>query len=443
MMHELLHIRRFDHLVHVLALSARALHWFNPLTWAATKRLIVERERACDDGVLAMGVASTSYADHLLGMARYVLTGKEASAGALAMARPSELRSRIVAILNPGQPRRALTGLRASGMAGCALAFVVLLSAMRPVEVSRTAPIELFLESEGDTAAAESTSLQAPAETAVAGALESTVETTAENEQLADTVDVEAQRRAIHAISELPEERGIPLLRDIAESHPNTELREEAIFWLGQVGDGSTADLLASFARNDVSEEVQKKAIFALSELEDELGVPHLRDLAKSNLPDEIREEVVFWLGQVGGASVADELEAFARNDESREVQKKAIFALSEIDDASGTQRLINLAKSHPNSDMQAEAVFWLGQRGGGEIADILADFARNGASQEIQKKAVFALSEIDGDEGVPHLINLARTHPNADVRSEAIFWLGETGDPRAADVLMEIVNGK
>jgi len=31
---------------------------------------------------------------------------------------------------------------------------------------------------------------------------------------------------------------------------------------------------------------------------------------------------------------------------------------------------------------------------------------------------------------------------PSAEVRKKAIFWLGENGDPRALDVLIEIIKG-
>ena len=40
-------------------------------------------------------------------------------------------------------------------------------------------------------------------------------------------------------------------------------------------------------------------------------------------------------------------------------------------------------------------------------------------------------------------LIKVAKTHPSAEVRKKAIFWLGETGDPRALEVLIEIIKGK
>ena len=447
LMHELLHVRRFDYIVHMLALSARALHWFNPLAWMAAKRLVVERERACDDGVLEMGVASTSYADHLLDVARFVLSGNEASTAALAMARSSELRSRVVAILNPIQPRRGLTPMRIISMTTSALVIVVLVAAVQP---GRQAPkknsIQVLLPSVTETAGSIGNSIRNLAAIITKdsiGTPQVSVEEELSDTEVSDTSKLEAQRRAIHAISELPEERSIPLLRDIAETHTNQQLREEAIFWLGQVGNGSVAELLEKFARNDVSEEVQKKAVFALSELEDELGVPHLLNLAEANLSEEVRQEVVFWLGEAGGARVADDLEAFARNDASEAVQRKALFALAQIEDGAGLDRLVELARTHPNPDIQAEAVFWMGEAGGTEVAKTLADFARNGKTRDIQKKALFALSDVDDNAGVPYLIELARSHPDQEVRGEAIFWLGETDDPRAADILMEIVNGK
>lgn len=68
--HELAHIRRWDALTQWIAHLAVAVHWYNPLVWAAARRLRQEREQACDDAVLAMGARPTEYADHLLDIVR-------------------------------------------------------------------------------------------------------------------------------------------------------------------------------------------------------------------------------------------------------------------------------------------------------------------------------------------------------------------------------------
>lgn len=61
-------------------------------------------------------------------------------------------------------------------------------------------------------------------------------------ELLRDTVnssnaDTEVQMQAVHAISERPAEEAVPLLIKIAKTHPNAEIRRQAMHWLGESGD--------------------------------------------------------------------------------------------------------------------------------------------------------------------------------------------------------------
>ena len=106
LLHELTHVLRADHTAQRLGQLAAALHWPNPLAWRALRRLRAESELACDDRVLIAGIRPSTYAAHLLDVARGLGRGR-VPADALAMARRLPLSGRIEAILDEGRSRSA------------------------------------------------------------------------------------------------------------------------------------------------------------------------------------------------------------------------------------------------------------------------------------------------------------------------------------------------
>jgi beta-lactamase regulating signal transducer with metallopeptidase domain len=69
LLHELAHLRRHDHWVNLAQWIVETAMFFHPAVWWVSRRIRAERELACDDRVLATGVAEASYADSLLRMA--------------------------------------------------------------------------------------------------------------------------------------------------------------------------------------------------------------------------------------------------------------------------------------------------------------------------------------------------------------------------------------
>ncbi len=117
--HELAHIGRQDWVVQMLAELLRAVYWFNPLVWIASRRLRQESEQACDDAVLSLGINGVDgpeYAEHLLALARDVCRHRRTfprlpAPAMVSLMRPSSLERRVRAMLNTGLNRNPTTRL--------------------------------------------------------------------------------------------------------------------------------------------------------------------------------------------------------------------------------------------------------------------------------------------------------------------------------------------
>ena len=105
LLHELAHVKRWDCLTQTIARVVRTLFWINPLVWLATRRMCVERERACDDLVLNGGCKPSEYASQLVAIAQTYRHLPQVAA--IAMARSSQIKGRIAAIVDASRARHA------------------------------------------------------------------------------------------------------------------------------------------------------------------------------------------------------------------------------------------------------------------------------------------------------------------------------------------------
>jgi beta-lactamase regulating signal transducer with metallopeptidase domain len=132
--HELAHIKRHDWVVQVLAEAARAIYWFNPVFWMAYSWLRRESEQACDDTVIRLGAGGPQYAEELLELARSLRSENRMRSPILAMAQPSHLERRLVAVLDPALNRLAATPWSVIVVALAAVGLTLPLAAVRAPE---------------------------------------------------------------------------------------------------------------------------------------------------------------------------------------------------------------------------------------------------------------------------------------------------------------------
>jgi uncharacterized protein (TIGR03435 family) len=101
--HELCHVRYWDNLTAAIHMFVETVFWFHPLVWWVGRRMIEERERACDEEVLRLGSDPQAYAEGILNICKFYMESPLACVSGVSGA---NLRKRISVILsNPSTIR--------------------------------------------------------------------------------------------------------------------------------------------------------------------------------------------------------------------------------------------------------------------------------------------------------------------------------------------------
>jgi hypothetical protein len=134
-----------------------------------------------------------------------------------------------------------------------------------------------------------------------------------------------------------------------------------AVHWIEGVPAGASAALLRTLVDSD-RERVSKSAVVALA-LHDDSTTDMLIDIAKHHQSSEVRGNALFWLGQRAGEKAAAALRDAVDNDPEARVRERAVFGISQLPDDQSVPLLIELMKTHRSAGVRKKAAFWLGQK--------------------------------------------------------------------------------
>lgn len=310
LLHELAHVRRHDLRIHLMTQAACALYWFNPLVWLAARALKREREHACDDEVLDHGARASAYAACLLHVAR--LAGRRPPSAALAMARPSELERRFLALLGDRARKPTVAGRTVVLVAVVAGAVAVFGAGVGPVTAH--APTASPVASD---VAVPFTRDPSPHQTArrASATLQTSPDPSAREQAALDLADAEPTR-SLAALT-------------AALADPSPDVREKAALALGlQSGTGVVEPLIG--ALTDADGQVREKAALGLALRRDPRVVEPLL-AAMQDSDAQVREKAALALGTTGDARARAALEA-ALQDSDAQVREKAVTGLMLLD---------------------------------------------------------------------------------------------------------------
>jgi HEAT repeat protein/beta-lactamase regulating signal transducer with metallopeptidase domain len=465
LLHELAHVKRRDCLTHLFSQMAFAAYWFNPLAWLAARHMRTERERACDDLVLAAGTRGSDYADQLLDIARVMRAGRFPAilAGAsLAMAHRSQLEGRLMAILDPTIDRGALSRVRAGLVVVAFAILVVPVAAVQPwtenaqsgtraqtpdapiVVREQTKTVDKQVATETQRSVVVKPGHKAPVEGVAGGVTGGIVEgvvggvaegvaegvvggitegissvATSVQTAVSKQKDVEKEKEVEEGSKKPRDPRTIDALIE-ALKDSDKGVRETAMAALSHVRDPRMFDPFV-MALKDSNAEVREQAAFGLGQLRDKRAIGPLT-LALKDENSDVREQAVFALGQLRAADAIDGL-TIALRDSDKDVREQAAFALGQIRDPRAINALTSALKDE-NVDVREQAAFALGQIRDARAVDVLV-IALKDANPRVREQAAFALGQIRDARAIDGL-TMALKDPNPSVRQQAAFALGQ-----------------
>lgn len=190
--------------------------------------------------------------------------------------------------------------------------------------------------------------------------------------------DMDLRVKAMHALHEHGSARAAALLRRLAESSQTPEnVREQAIFWLGQRRSAENADFLRGLfdriGKGERNDDIRKKILFSLSQMRAFGNDRWLLNIALDTANSEdVRGHALWTAGQAGIAG--SELVSVYDRVTDREVKEKLIWVLSESRDRAATDKLVDIATKDRDIEMRKKALFWLGQKNDPRVRQIISD---------------------------------------------------------------------
>lgn len=188
--------------------------------------------------------------------------------------------------------------------------------------------------------------------------------------------DEDLRKKAIFALSQLSrdEKARAAIQRAAQDERMPDDIREEAVFWLGQARVVDLAFFKNLFASTK-STDLRKKITFSVSQHHSPESTAFLLDVAKNRSYDtDVRKDAIFWLSQTSSVDI-DGLQSIyngARDEE--EIQKQVIFVYSQRRESTVVDKLMEIAKSDPKVANRKEAIFWLGQKNDPRVKQFLRD---------------------------------------------------------------------
>ena len=255
-----------------------------------------------------------------------------------------------------------------------------------------------------------------------------------------DPCSVALRRKAVFLVSQKRTDQTANILTSVARSDPDQEVREQAVFWLSQVP-GSTGlleEILKGNSDESIKDKAlfalsQQNELRAQQALRDFAG--------RESEASDLREKAIFWLGQRRSTENTEFLRNLYSRLTNEVLREKILFSLSQQKGTGNDQWLMNIAVNPKEDiELRKKALFWAGQSGVA-ILEMSKLYDRMGDSEIREQIIFVLSQRQRDPAAIDKLFDIAKNEKDAEVRKKAIFWLGQSHDPRVQQFLIDLIN--
>jgi HEAT repeat protein len=255
-----------------------------------------------------------------------------------------------------------------------------------------------------------------------------------------DPCSVALRRKAVFLVSQKRTDQTANILMSVARSDPDQETREQAVFWLSQVPGstglleeilkGSGDDNIKEKALFSLSQQHEPRAQQALQDF-----------ASRETENGDLREKAIFWLGQNRSKDNTEFLRTLYGRLTNEDLKEKILFSLSQQKGAGNEQWLMNIAVNpKENIELRKKALFWAGQSGVA-ISEIAQLYDRMADAEMKDAIIFSLSQRPNDRAAMDKMFDIAKNDKDPELRKKAIFWLGQSRDPRVQQFLMDLIN--
>lgn len=248
------------------------------------------------------------------------------------------------------------------------------------------------------------------------------------------------RRKAVFILSQKQTDQTANILMNVARTDPDEDVREQAVFWLSQVPGstgllegilkGSGDENIKEKALFSLSQQNEPRAQQALRDLA----------LNEAENPD-LREKAIFWLGQRHSTDNTEFLRGLYSRLTNQDLKEKVLFSLSQQQGSGNEQWLMNIAANPKEDiDLRKKALFWAGQSGVA-MSELVGFYNRMADSEMKEQMIFVFSQRPNDAAAMDKLFDIAKNDKDPELRKKAIFWLGQSRDPRVQQFLMDLIN--